>query len=171
VQLDEPVEQFQAPATFVVGSDVLADRSPHAAVMDFDPQATIGIRQPHLDQPGTMTQRVGHQLTHDELGQVSVLVQAPSAQSLARLFAGAAGVRRLAAEPAGDGHFAGSSQRHSALLTGTWSDRRHIAASRCGERDGIPVLSVKGGVGYHYASRDDPSVTPVLAAIPALMTT
>jgi hypothetical protein len=146
VQLDEPVEEFQAPATFVVGSDVLADRPPHATVMDFDPQITIGIRQPHLDQASAMTQRVGHQLTHDELGQVSVLVQAPSAQGPARLFAGPAGVRRLAAESAGDGQFTGGSQRDSALLTGTWSDRR----SRCSKRvrqDGIPVLSVKGGLG------------------------
>jgi hypothetical protein len=132
VQLDEPVEQLQAPATFVVGIDVLADRPPHAAVMDFDPQITIGIRQPHLDQPSTMTQRVGHQLTHDELGQVRVLAQAPPAQGLARLFAGAGGVRGLAAEPAGHGQFAGGSQRHSALLTGIWNQAGHVATSRCG---------------------------------------
>jgi hypothetical protein len=104
VQLDEPVDQFQAPATFVVGTDLLADRPPPATVMDFDPQLTVGIRQPHLDQPSAMTQRVGHQLTHDELGQVGVLAQAPAAQGLARLFAGAGGVGRLTAEPAGDGH-------------------------------------------------------------------
>ena len=127
MQVDETVEQLQAPATFVVGADVLADRAPNATVVDFDPQITIGIRQPHLDQPSAMTQRVGHQLTHDELGQISVLVQAPPAQGLARLFAGAAGVRRLAAEPAGDGHFAGGSQRHAALLTGSWSH----GTSRC----------------------------------------
>jgi hypothetical protein len=30
-------------------------------------------------------------------------------------------VRRLTAEPEGDGHFAGGSQRHAALLTGSWS--------------------------------------------------
>ena len=132
MQLDEPVEQFQAPATFVVGTDVLADRPTHATVVDFDPQITIGIRQPHLDQPSAMTQRVRHQLTHDELGQVSVLVQAPPAQGLARLFAGVAGVRRLSAEPAGDGQFAGGSQRHSALGSG---------------RYGMSVLSVKRGLG------------------------
>jgi len=133
VQLDEPVEQFQASATFVVGTGVLADRPPHPTVMDFHPQITIGIRQPHLYLPGAMTQRVGHQLTHDELGQVSVLVQAPPAQGPARLFAGVAGVRQLSAESACDGHFAGGSQRHSALLTGAWSH------GRSGCRKPVPV--------------------------------
>jgi hypothetical protein len=121
VQLDEPVEQFQAPATFLIGTGVLADWPPHATVVDFDPQITIGVQQPHLDQPSAMTQRIGHQLTHDELGQVRVLVQAPPAQGLARLFARAAGVRGLAAEPAGDGQVTGGGQRHAALLTGSWS--------------------------------------------------
>jgi hypothetical protein len=147
VQLDEPVEQFQAPATFVVRSDVLADRPPHATVVHFDPQLTVGIRQPHLDQPSAMTQRVGHQLTHDQLGQVGVLVQTPPGQGLAGLFAGLAGVRWLAAEPAGDGHCAGGSQRHPALLTGTWSHSRSRCRQQLRRGDGIPVLSVKGGLG------------------------
>jgi hypothetical protein len=108
---------------------MLADRPPYAAVMDLDLQITVGIRQPHLDQASAVAQRVGHQLTHDELGQVSVPVQAPPAQGLARLFASAAGVRWLAAELAGDGHFAGGSQRHPAL-TGTWSYGR----SRCSKQ-------------------------------------
>jgi hypothetical protein len=98
--------------------------------MDFDLQVTIGIRQPHLDQPSAVAQRVGHQLTHDELGQVSVPVQAPPAQGLAGLFASAAGVRWLAAELAGDGHLASGNQRHPALLTGTWSHGR----SRCSQQ-------------------------------------
>jgi hypothetical protein len=143
VQLDEAVEQFQAPAAFVVGIDVLADRPPDAAVMDFDPQITIGIRQPHLDQPSAMAQRVGHQLTHDQLSQVTMLAQAPLAQGLARLLASVTGERRLAAELAGDGDFAAGSQRHSALLTGTGTTAGHVAASRCGGMGGMPVLSVK----------------------------
>jgi hypothetical protein len=165
VQLDKPVDQFQPPATLVVGSDVLADRPPHATVMDFDPQITIGVRQPHLDQPSAMTQCVGHQLTHDELGQVGVLAQAPPGQGLPRLFAGVAGVRWLAAEPAGDGYFAGGGQRHSALLTGTWSQGASRGNERAGSKagwggwGGMSVLSFKGELARTLSRGVDRSVT------------
>jgi hypothetical protein len=177
VQLDKPVDQFQPPATFVVGSDVLADRPPHATVMDFDPKITIGVRQPHLDQPSAMTQRVGHQLTHDELGQVGVLTQAPPGQGLPRLFAGAAGVRWLAAEPAGDGYFAGGGQRHSAL-TGTWSQGASRGNERAGSKAGgaagaaCRFCPLRGGwLGHCLEALIDPSLSvPGKLVIPAVIT-
>jgi hypothetical protein len=42
MKLDQPIGQFYAPSTFVLGSRVLADRPPGSAVVDFDPQIITG---------------------------------------------------------------------------------------------------------------------------------
>src|SRR5258708_13089884 len=62
VQLDQPVEQFQAPAAFIVAAGVLADRAASAIVVHLDPQATVAGRYPHPDRPPAVAYRVCDQL-------------------------------------------------------------------------------------------------------------
>ncbi len=61
VHADQRVEQFESPATFIVGRWPAAHGSLRSAVVDLDPKHAAAETQSQLDRPGTMLLGVGEE--------------------------------------------------------------------------------------------------------------
>jgi hypothetical protein len=85
VQLDQAIQQLQAPAALGAGGWVLPDRAAGAPVMDLDPQITAVVGQPYSDRPSAVAQRVRDQFTDDELDKTDMAAETPAGQRVAGL--------------------------------------------------------------------------------------
>ncbi len=91
VQLDQVIDQRQAPTAFVVGARTLPHWPASAVVADLDPQVTAGgAGQTNLDLAVAVDHRARHQLTRDELDEIGMLAKSPAGKRLAGLLAGTA---------------------------------------------------------------------------------
>jgi hypothetical protein len=101
VQVDQAIQQFQAPALFVVGGCVLADRATCPSVVDFGPQVAAGIGHADLDWSLAVAHGVGDQLADDEFGESCVFGNTPSGKRLAGDLAGTPDLDRIMAKLTG----------------------------------------------------------------------